>query len=296
MTTHISIVRIISLIVGSLFVASGSLKAIDAQYFSSLIASYGFPWAGYLAPVMSGTELILGLMLILNIELRKAALLTALLTVVLTVLFGYAFFLKGIEDCGCFGSFVKIDPIVLVIKNTFIIGASALIYFKVLEEEKVETWKPWALLTIACLGFYAGGYSLSRPILNKNKIKVGDAISSSALRFFNNNLNAETGLIFIFSPDCPHCWNVTENVKSIKNISRFSNMIGVTFPESDLSHYVSSMQPNFEIYQYPTKELGQVVNEVPLLIVVQKGIIKKIYNSDEIPCGKMLDMMLNNSL
>src|SRR5688572_10261785 len=157
MTSNISIVRVISLIIGGLFVASGWLKAMDSQYFASLIASYGFAWAGYLAPVMSGIELILGFMLILNIELKKAALLTTLLTVVFTIVFGYAFFFKGIDDCGCFGSFIKIDPLVLVIKNTFIIGASALIYFKAQKKEKVETWKSWALLTIACLGFYAGG-------------------------------------------------------------------------------------------------------------------------------------------
>src|ERR1035437_8476992 len=111
----------IQIIIGIVFIISGALKAIDSQSFSSLISSYGFGWAGGIAPFISAIEIILGLCLILNIQTRTTVLFVTAITIVFTLLFSYAFFFRGIEDCGCMGSFLKVSPYISLSRNVLII-------------------------------------------------------------------------------------------------------------------------------------------------------------------------------
>jgi uncharacterized membrane protein YphA (DoxX/SURF4 family) len=291
-----AISKVFQIIIGILFLVSGVMKAIDAQYFASLLVSYGLGSAGILAPVVSGIEIILGTMMLLSLDIQRASLIIALLTTLFSIIFAYAYLYKGIDDCGCFGAMIKIHPEISLVKNIFIISGCAWIYRFTQNEApvKIRRWKIYALTIIGCIFFYIGGLTLVKPFINKNHIKPGDNIHSSALRYYTSKNGAGMGLIFIFSPDCPHCWNATENVKSIKNIPQFSNTIGITFPGGDLTRYTATMTPNFEIFEYPTAELGEVINEVPLLIIYENGVVKKIYSSDEIPCGQMLALSISH--
>jgi hypothetical protein len=289
--------KIIQFIIGLLFILSGSLKALDSQTFSVLIKSYGF-WGGlgYIGPVISGSEILLGLFLILNIRPRATALIVSLLTVIFTISFAYAFFAKGIEDCGCMGNFITIPPIVSFTRNLFIIAGGLWIWKSDADENtETDTWKKLTVLVVGCLSFLVAGFTLGKPIIDKNNIHEGDQLSTSLFRFFNKSVFNGKTVVYIFSPTCGHCWNSTENVKSIKEIPQFSNLVGVTFNDVDIADYVAAMQPNFEIVNYPTDELHNYVKEVPVLLILNNGKVEKMFKSQEIPCGKMLQKMLGEN-
>jgi uncharacterized membrane protein YphA (DoxX/SURF4 family) len=290
--------KIIQIVIGVLFILSGALKALDSQTFSVLIKSYGF-WGGlgYLGPFISGIEILLGLFLILNIRARATALIVSLLTIVFTISFAYAFFAKGIEDCGCMGNFVTIPPAVSFARNIFII-AGGLWIWKYNSDEKTETdtWKRWTVLVVGCLSFLVAGYTLGKQIIDKNNIHQGDQLSTSLFRFFDRSVFTGKTVVYIFSPNCGHCWNSTENVKSIKEIPQFNNLVGVTFNDVDIADYVAAMQPNFEIVNYPTDELHDYVKEVPVLLILNNGKVEKMFKSQDIPCGKMLEKMLGENV
>jgi len=163
------------------------------------------------------------------------------------------------------------------------------------EKSEVPFWKNWTVLGVACITFLLAGYSMATPIINKNKIHKGDHLNTRLFRFFDKSVFTGRTVIFIFSPTCSHCWNATENVKSIKRIPEFNNLIGVTFNDADLSGYNEAMQPNFEIINYPTHELYDVIKEVPILLILENGKVERIFKSQEIPCGEMLQRMLSET-
>jgi uncharacterized membrane protein YphA (DoxX/SURF4 family) len=288
--------RTILILAGALFVFSGAMKAVDSQSFAILIDRYGAGWAGYGAPFISGIEIILGLCLILNIRPRLTSLIVGLLTVVFTIAFTYAFFVRGVQDCGCMGSFrfLKIPAFVSFARNILIIAGCFWIW-RFTEDNNPQTsaWKKWVIYIVGSLSFCLSGYSLGAHFLNKNKIHVGDQIDAGALHQFNYMISKGTSFVFIFGADCYHCWNATENVKSIRGIPEFNNVIGIAM-YGDTTEYMTEMKPNFPVFKNPSAELGEVINEVPVLLMLKNGKIERIFKADNIPCGHMLKRMIEN--
>lgn len=284
------IIRIsIQVLIGALFISSGFLKALDSQSFIVLTGLYGFgEFLSHLAPLMSAIEIILGLCFILDIKPKLTSLAIGLLTIFFTIAFGYAFYFKGIEDCGCMGSLLKINPYISLGRNILIIaGCFWLWRYGIDEETKVGEWKKWIVYVLGGLAFSLCGYTVGVKLVD-NKFKVGDQVSTTTLRYYNERISTGKSIVFIFSPDCSHCWNMTENVKSIKRIPEYSNVIGITYNDADTSRYMSEMQPNFDVFKYPTNELYDLVVEAPLLLVLENGKITRSFRVSHIPCGRIL--------
>jgi len=144
----------IQILTGILFMVSGFFKVIDSQAFSSLISSYGFGLAGAVAPIISSAEIILGLCLILDIMPKTTAIIAVVMTSLFTIVFSYAFLFRGIEDCGCMGSFFKTSPYVSFFRNILIILGCMWIWRNLEDKDaSSKNWKKW----VVCL---IGGASL----------------------------------------------------------------------------------------------------------------------------------------
>jgi uncharacterized membrane protein YphA (DoxX/SURF4 family) len=280
--------RIILIIIGALYLFSGFTKAIDSQWFAVLIATYGFPWAGNISPVISGVEIVLGLCLILDIKPKITSLLVGLLTIIFTIIFAYGFFTKGVDDCGCMGPFIRIPSHISFARNILIIIGCYWIWDSVKNDnEPIPNWKKWVIYVIGSLSFCLAGSTLGMQLVDKSKIKVGDEVDATYLQEFQNIIGKGRSYVFIFSPGCGHCWNMTENVKTYKSIDTTNNVIGVTFPDEDTTKFMQEMRPNFKIFKYPTNELRNIF-EIPTFLVLENGRIIRIFKSDKIPCAQML--------
>jgi uncharacterized membrane protein YphA (DoxX/SURF4 family) len=280
--------RIILVSIGILYMFSGLTKAIDSQWFAALIATYGFPWAGNISPLISGFEIVLALCLILNIRPKITSLITGIVTVIFTAAFAYGFFTKGVDDCGCMGPFIRIPSEVSFARNILIIIGCYWIWDSFKEtQEPVACWKKWTIYIVGTLSFCLAGTTLGMQLVDKSKIKVGDQIDNSYLMDYKHLLSQGRSYVFIFSPGCGHCWNAVENVKTYKEVDANNNVFGITFPNEDTTTFMNEMHLNFKVYKYMKNNL-QTIFEIPTFLVIENGKIVRIFKSDKIPCAQML--------
>jgi len=285
--------RAVQIIAGAIFIVSGAMKAIDSQSFSNLISAYGFDWGGNIAPIISSVEIILGLCLMLDIFSKTTALATTILSIFFTLAFSYAFFFRGIEDCGCAGSLVKVSPYISFTRNILIIIGCAWIYQNFENTDvQIKTWKKWTVFILGGISLYISGYTLEKPLFQKDKIDVGEQIDKTIFHYFADKISKDTSIIFIFRPACDHCWNMTENVKSIKRTPGFSNVIGITYSDVDTSQFMKEMKPNFEVLKYPNTDLYNYIMGVPVLLILKDGKVIKRFDANDIPSGPILRRML----
>lgn len=114
--------------VGTFFIFSGVVKAIDPlgtaykmmEYFVEFGMDFMEPLTVGFAVFMIVLEIALGFALILNF--MKGITLTLLtgMIVFFTFLTGYTSYTGHVTDCGCFGDFLKLEPIVSFSKDLFL--------------------------------------------------------------------------------------------------------------------------------------------------------------------------------
>lgn len=154
--------------VGSLLIFSGFVKAVDplgtaykmGDYFD-VFDKYGLPGmelmsslATPFAVTMIVLELVLGVNLLLGIKPKLTVWLNFLMMAFFTVLTGFTAYTGEVTDCGCFGDFLKLKPIVTFGKDVFF---TALSVFLLVNSNKLLSYLPkrmgWPAIGISTLAF-----------------------------------------------------------------------------------------------------------------------------------------------
>src|SRR5690606_20330775 len=133
---------IISVALGLVFLYSGYTKLFPViETFEFTFVDIGIAnW--YTAPVIArlliGLEFFIGVLLILNYNLKKFTLpLTAALLLFFILYLGVQIMVSGNNgNCGCFGEHLKMTPLQAILKNVVMIAACVLVYF---------LWEGWKL-------------------------------------------------------------------------------------------------------------------------------------------------------
>ncbi|MBX7108240.1 MAG: hypothetical protein K1X61_06280 [Chitinophagales bacterium] len=122
--------RIICVLVGAFFIASGFVKGVDPVGFSIKLDEYFevfaddtakigfissfFLWlrnfSVYLSMFFCVLEMVLGFMLLLGFQMELTAWMMLLLIVFFTWLTGYSAITNKVTDCGCFGDALHLTP------------------------------------------------------------------------------------------------------------------------------------------------------------------------------------------
>jgi uncharacterized membrane protein YphA (DoxX/SURF4 family)/peroxiredoxin len=115
-----TLIYISRLLVGSLLIISGIIKANDALGFSYKLIEYfteGILGMEFLQPytlVMAGSicilEILLGVALIFGLKSKLTTTLNLLMMLFFTFLTFYSAYFDKVKDCGCFGDALKITP------------------------------------------------------------------------------------------------------------------------------------------------------------------------------------------
>ena len=121
--------------VGALFLFSGFVKAVDPlgtaykihDYFAAFGLEFLSPAATFFAVFTIVLELVLGVALIIGWRSRITTTLTLLLVVFFTILTGYTAATGKVTDCGCFGDFLKLEPIQSFLKDLVLLVFSLLL-------------------------------------------------------------------------------------------------------------------------------------------------------------------------
>ncbi|HIA12941.1 MAG TPA: DoxX family protein [Flavobacteriales bacterium] len=108
------------LLVGSLFIVSGLIKANDPVGFSYKLKDYFaadvlnmewlVPFALVLAVVICIVEIVLGFATVMGSKMKPVSWLLLLMIIFFTFLTFYSAYFEKVTDCGCFGDALKLTP------------------------------------------------------------------------------------------------------------------------------------------------------------------------------------------
>lgn len=155
-----TILFIIRLFVGGLFIFSGLIKVNDPvgtaikleeyfDVFSNDIASFFYLFKEIALPLavfLVVAEVVLGVMLILGVRLRITVWALGLMIVFFTFLTFYSAYFNKVTDCGCFGDAIKLTPWESFTKDVILLVLIAVlfIYRNTLSNDG-PTWAKWTV-------------------------------------------------------------------------------------------------------------------------------------------------------
>lgn len=207
--------RILSIIVGIVFLTSGLVKLLDVAAFQNLIIQYGLSFFQYLAPLIILMEILLGIALILGVLQRMTAIVSICVLLVFTGAYTYGYLVNSVEDCGCFGTLVNSTPTLTYIRNVVLIAMLVIIVcLDKMFFNTVPQWKVVILLSVMIPSIFAAGMSFSiRRHHKDNHPFEGMNVMETPLNEYVN-VDGKRKLVFFMSYSCQHCWNSIENYKS----------------------------------------------------------------------------------
>ena len=124
---------ILSVCIGIVFLLSGISKIPSLEQFGwSIVETTFLPWgiAEWLARLLIGAELFLGILFLIQVRLRKIAIPLAIL--LLSMFSAYLILLirdYGAQgNCGCFGEWIPMTPTQSLLKNIILLGCIVLLF------------------------------------------------------------------------------------------------------------------------------------------------------------------------
>ncbi|MGI9192713.1 MAG: BT_3928 family protein, partial [Chitinophagaceae bacterium] len=192
--------RIISILVGVLFIFSGLIKANDPSGLAYKMGEFFEVWAreGYMpglmmrlndfsllfSVIMIAFEIVAGVALIIGYRFRLFAFLILLLTIFFTFLTGYALFSGNIKECGCFGDCIRLQANESFMKDLILLALLLILVF--FRSYLTDIFKPKTGLALMVLSL---ALSLGFQWYTLRYLPVKDCL---AYRVGNNILNEMT--------------------------------------------------------------------------------------------------------
>jgi thiol-disulfide isomerase/thioredoxin len=256
-----------SLIVGLIFLFSSIAKAIDIETFAFLLMSYGNNNFSFFAPIITAIEFYLGLSFLFGWYSKELIWFSFLLVFIFTLIFVLGYYLLEIEDCGCFGNLLKLDPIVSIVKNAVLL----IILFLLKEntrEKRNSYFKLAIIISFTFIVLIINGFEISK--LNKfNRILVGHK-----LEFFKEHIQNDSQIWFIFSPNCAHCQKMIPQINALKN-----DVIGVystNIKREKIIAFSNKYNLKFKLVAVDEVVLNKLTHRYPLIIFSENGIVNSI--------------------
>ncbi len=119
------------LLLGSLFIWAGAVKALDVPAFAGQVAAYQllpYAWNYAVAAALPYVELLAGFLLAANLRAKPAALLAGLLNAVFIVVLA-SVLVRGLNiDCGCFGPDAGTTPLQALGRDVVLLALAVAVY------------------------------------------------------------------------------------------------------------------------------------------------------------------------
>jgi putative oxidoreductase len=119
------------LLLGGVFVWAGAVKALDVPAFAGQVAAYQllpYAWNYAVAATLPYVELLAGALLLGNLRVKSATLLTALLNGVFVVVL-FSVLARGLDiDCGCFGPDAGTTPLQALGRDLLLLAMAVAVY------------------------------------------------------------------------------------------------------------------------------------------------------------------------
>lgn len=210
---------LLSISIGLLFIVSAASKIYPMEPFEYQFVDIGVAtWktAPYIARFFIGIEFFLGMLLILNIALRRFTLKFAIgLLAFFCLYLTYKIYTEGnTGNCGCFGDYVTMTPLQGIVKNIVLITACIVCFVSSGKDLWNRKWKiiitPFLFIGAMCLGFFVypmdAKFTSSLDKTNINyKVPLELMYDSTQVEKPKIDLTKGKHIIAFLSLTCPHC-------------------------------------------------------------------------------------------
>ena len=300
--TLASISTVLIRVLGAVFILSAAAKAVEINAFYIQIAYYGVArtaWMIQAAAVASiAIEILLGSALLLGLTMRGWTLRTVLaLLIAFTGLILYGWIFKDLEECGCFGAWVKMTPLASTIKNLIMIAAVGVAWFG-------RRGLPTRTIAAECAGAFRGvaqrTVAIVAVVLIVSAVTVGwrraraaahgpdtaqiasvpvDAGAFARYRFTFEETSYDLGegdyFIALLSDSCPHCEDAVEQLHELRDwlSEDLPPIVGLCLGDRQtLGKYRKLTQPRFPTALIPPLDFfGLIGEEPPRFYLVRDG-------------------------
>ena len=273
--------KIFCVVVGVVFLLSGIGKMIDARQFADLITNYGFYLFSSLAPVIIIAEVFIGLCLMFNFHRKLFSIIAFITLVIFSTAYFYASTVKGITNCGCFGTIkiLEFSPAAVYIRNIVLLGMLLLSCIYLPREDKMlfSLRQYTFLFTLLVVSFYAG-YTFQgkkKEKLQKHPL-IEKPVKETILPQYYNFSPDSTYVICIFSYRCSNCWNYMENLNRYKESSKIDHVIAFSAGEDTGNEFAEFFNPTFEIKSVNEEEISAFTPFSPTVPYIQKDTIRHV--------------------
>ncbi|MCW3104176.1 MAG: hypothetical protein JWO09_2616 [Bacteroidetes bacterium] len=216
----------LTILLGAVFIISGYTKGgfPFLPRYSSPIEPFEFTFvdlgvanwrtAPFIARLMIGLEFFIGLILILNVRLRKVGYRLAIAVLGIFCIYLTLMMLAGNNgNCGCFGTVFTMTPFWALMKNVVMILVLLLLYkFHTGWDNKYAAWVVYGALVVSlAMPFILNAVELdySKSYLNKPeenyKLELDSLYNNARLNVPPKTLSQGKHIIAFMSLSCPHC-------------------------------------------------------------------------------------------
>jgi uncharacterized membrane protein YphA (DoxX/SURF4 family) len=267
-------ILLIRMILGVLFIASGSFKILDAQTFLDTLPLYHIPaWMVPLGALVPSLEVGLGLALVLGSAIRPVLIAYATMLVAFSVMLIGGIIGGDLDSCGCFGIYFEMSPPLALSRNVLMLLGCYWVWKY--NADYSLSWPDWQSFVGMALFLVLGTYTGASLGID-NEVQAGDLIGTffpdEGILDENDEINGDQ-FIYLFAVNCEHCWNAVANVKELTSIAGIE-MIGLTpSPQYEIDRFIMEFGITFPIYRYDQQLFYDNFPTWPALYYLHDGVI-----------------------
>lgn len=278
------------ILVGLTFVISAIAKLYPIEPFENTFIELGISnwlFAPFLARLLIGLELFLGLSIVFNLWLKnKVYYLAQGVLALFTAYLVFLIFTKGNDiDCGCFGSLIELSPGMSIVKNFVMIIALLFIPRQYHQHGNIVKIG-FALILII---------SISLPLVlnpigvhNLQGIEVNQKVDLSelpALYKTSDKVDFSKGkkVVAFLSYKCKHCINATKKLVLLDKQQKINNLYLVigSKREEGLTSFIVENKPEFPIIWMKGNDFFKFSGgRLPAFFYLEDGVMKRKWFGD----------------
>lgn len=318
------------ILLGSVFVFSGIVKAIDPVGTQIKFTDYllAFGWDGLFmdstllmfAALLAGVEFLLGIYILMGVFTKGTTRLLFLMMIVLTPFTLYTALKNPVEDCGCFGDALVLTNWQTFEKNIFLFVMSVYLLFRRRYiYPLVSERRQWlvTVVTVLLLTRFTLNNINGLPVLDFRQYKVGTDLRAEIYEkanpemadFFilDNDFNDVTPMIledegYTFLLVSDHLERADEShLDMVDDLYDYCKKYGYGFMGVTASgggvvdEWIENNGAEYSFFYSDEIPLQTMVRANPGLVLIKDGVIINKWSAHRIPSEVYLDVPLENS-
>lgn len=297
--------RYIEVFLGLFFLASAGMKALNVDGFGVAISAYGVIKDPDLLRIAAyatlGIETALGAAFVAGWRWKFASFLVSiLLTTVFSGLIAYAWLVNGLEDCGCFGDYIKMTPPQSLAKNGVLIALIGFGWFGLRDSGDSEFAPGLGAKAIGLLGAAAvvgGGAYGSLQGGGGPEVVVSDDGGEKDFAYQISSggsvidLGAGEHLLVFLNTECEHCMASVPGLNAIDADEALPGMLALMLGDHDkLDDFVIETDPAFAMELFDDLTWAKHIKTAPpILYYIREGMeIESWEWSDDPPAPEVI--------